>query len=253
MSITQADQEGTKLSTDAYVALYYLDLTRIGGNEVFRFTQSSRESGPLMYGGQPYYPIDLEVDGFEWNGRGTLPTPKIRIANANRIMGGLVNNYNDLLGAPFVRIRTFRRFLDDGTSPDPTAHFPLDIYKIDRKVAHTKTSIEWELAASMDQEGKLIPGRQILRDVCTHRYLVFNADRGDFLHYNISTGQFDFGIATCPYRHQDGFFNERGEPLNEANKRFDRCGKKLSDCRLRFGTTDPLPTRAFPSAARLRP
>ena len=53
-------------------------------------------------------------------------------------------------------------YLDNGATPNPDVHFVPDIYTIDRKSAQTKILIEFELAAILDQQGKVIPARQII-------------------------------------------------------------------------------------------
>ncbi|CAO3459797.1 Phage minor tail protein [Azospirillum argentinense] len=225
-----------KPQPSAYVTLFQLDLTALGGI-VYAFTQSQHETAALRYGGVEYTPIDIEAEGFEWNGTGSLPTPKIRVANVNRAFSALVGAYGDLLGAQVTRIRTFRRFLDGEPEADAAAHLPLDVYRIERKATHNKVFIEWELAAVLDQEGRLLPGRQILRDACMHRYRRWTG------------AGFDYTRASCPYA-GGAMFKATGEPTGAGHE--DVCGKRLSDCKLRFGANAVLPTRAFPGVARLR-
>ena len=219
----------------AYVALYELDTRPVGGSDILYFTQSQYETAPVVFRGKTYVPVDIEVDGFEWNGRGQLPTPRVRIANANRVLSSLVIGFDDLLGCPFTRLRTFRQFLDNEPLADPNAVFPPDVYRIERKSSHNKVFVEWELAAAMDQQGRFLPGRQILRDSCTHRYRTWNG-----------TG-YDYSKATCPYA-GTGAWNEFGVATIPSA---DQCGKRVTDCKLRFGTA-PLPTRAFPGVNRNR-
>jgi phage-related protein len=114
--------------------------------------------------------------------------------------------------------------------------FPVEVYTIERKSAHTKTFVEWQLAAAIDQEGRMLPGRQVLRDTCLHRYRSFEG------------GTFNYSRASCPYTGA-ACFTATGTP---TTAQFDVCGKKLSDCRLRFGQNANLPTRAFPGVSRLR-
>ena len=90
----------------------------------------------------------------------------------------------------------------------------------------------------MDQEGRKLPGRQVLKDACTHIY-----------RFPDGMGDFDYTNATCPYVGTD-YFEATGASTNDPA--LDKCGKKLSDCRLRFGQHGVLPTRAFPGVARVR-
>ena len=219
------------------VTLFELDLTALGGT-VERFTSSIDAGGAIVFDGNTYTAIPIEADGFEWTGRGPLPKPTLRIANVNKVAHALVIGFDDLVGASLKRIRTFQEFLDNGSDPDPTAIFPVDLYVVERKRAHNKVFIEWELSAAMDQQGRMLPGRQVLREACTHRYRVFDPNTNDF----------DFTNATCPYT-ADPSFDETGAAVSKVN---DRCGKRLSDCRIRFGETAELPTLQFPGVARVR-
>jgi lambda family phage minor tail protein L len=233
LRITRLAQQ---LETDDLVVLYELDASALGDN-LYRFTSSAYATGPVSFGGNVYAPVPVESQGWEWSGQGPFPRPTITLANVNQIFGAAANAFDDLRGATLTRIRTFRRFLDDGADPDPEAVMPLDIYRVERKTSQTKVAITWELASVFDQEGVMLPRRQILQSACTHRYRVWDA----------AAGAFDYTRATCPYAGAASF-TAAGVPTSAPN---DRCGKRLSDCRLRFGS-QPLPTRAFPGVARVR-
>ncbi|MGQ7245512.1 hypothetical protein ACUN9V_18890, partial [Salinicola sp. V024] len=45
-------------------------------------------------------------------------------------------------------------------------------------------------------------------------------------------------------------FDQQGDAVDDESK--DVCGKRLSDCRVRFGANNPLPTRAMPGLARYK-
>lgn len=218
---------------DEFVILYDVDATNVGG-DVLHFTSSAYETTSVQWRGNTYSPIPIETDGWEWNGQGSLPTPTMKVANANGIIGGLVIAYSDLLGATVTRWRTFRRYLDGQEDADPDSHFPVDVFKIERKVAHAPTHIEWELSAAMDHEGRMIPGRQALRS-CPLRYRRWTGTA------------FDYSKATCPYV-GDNCFTSMGVATTSSN---DKCGKKLSDCLLRYGTAE-LPFGGFPGVAKVR-
>jgi lambda family phage minor tail protein L len=212
------------------VVLFELDCSFVGG-PVYHFTSTAYSTEAIVFDGVTYVPIDVEADGFECSGQGSLPTPKIRLSNANQVVNSAVITYSDLIGATFTRIRTFKQFLDDGDTPNPAAVMPLDIYKIERKVNQNKVFIEWELSASIDQAGKKLPGRQVLKDACTHIYRRY------------VDGDFDYSKATCPYVDTNYFTRIDEDTTNPA---LDQCGKRLTSCRLRFGEHGKLPTRSFP-------
>jgi lambda family phage minor tail protein L len=226
-----------KLSAGELIELYQLDITALGG-QTYHFTSSVNGANPVEFDGVTFTPIDLETSGWEWNGQGAAPRPRLKIANTSQLITVAVIEFKDLVGGKVTRIRTFKRFLDGQPDADPSAIFPVDIYSIERKVTQNKVFIEWELSMSLDQSGKKLPGRQILRDACTHRYRVYNPE----------TAEFDYTEATCPYS-GTAYFNDVGQQVFDASR--DRCGKRLSDCRKRFGSAGVLPTRAFPGVARL--
>lgn len=221
------------LEADQIVHLYELDASSLGGG-VYRFTSSAEETAPVSFGGNEYAPVPIETDGWEMTSQGTLPRPTIKVANVNGAFSAAVNEFGDLVGCVFRRIRTFRRFLDGEADADSSAHFPIDIYRVEQKTNQNRVYIEWTLAAAFDQQGRKLPGRQVLQSACTHVYRRWTGTA------------FDYSSATCPYTGDD-CFDTTGAATTEAN---DKCSKRLqSGCIKRFGTSG-LPTRAFPGVGR---
>ena len=121
--------------------------------------------------------MPIQVEGFAFQ-KGQLPRPTLTISNALGTITAILLNVNstttgnDLTGATVTRIRTLARYLDSinfpgntnpfGT-PDPTAEFPKEIYKIDRKSAENRDIVEFELAAVFDLAGIRAPKRQCTR------------------------------------------------------------------------------------------
>ncbi len=225
------------LAPGAIVELFELDATGIGG-EVNRFhagTNALRQ--PVVWQGNTYQPFPVEASGFEFNGRGQLPRPVLRVVNVTGLLGALVREYQDLLGARVTRKRTLAKYLDavnfpGGVNPtaDPDAHLPDDIYVIDRKSAENKVMVEFELAASFDIPGVMLPRRIITQNACTWQYRVNDASSG------------------CSYT-GTSYFDATDEPVGSAG--LDVCGKRLSSCQARFGTA-PLPFGGFPAAGLTR-
>lgn len=228
-SVVQTADPGEK------VTLFRLDTTSIGG-DVKYFCQASINSVGVTFATIYYTPVDVEFSGFETSGTGGLPTPRMKLSNTNGVFQTIVNTYGDLVGCVIQRVRTFKRFLDGEPEADPMAFYGPDTFRIERKVAENPVFIEWELSASFDQEGKMLPGRTIVRDTCLWRYRSYN------------NGVFDYTRVQCPYTGTT-YFDEIGGVTDAAH---DRCGRRLSDCKLRFGENGVLPFGGFPGTARVR-
>ena len=226
-------------SAGRIVSLYTLDATARNTSSFFRFTNTTDGAGgPILFDGDTYVPIPIDVEGFEREANGALPRPKIKVSNANSTLTSVMEEYNDLIGAKLTRVRTFERFLDTGSEPDATQTFGTEIYNISRKTQHNKVFIEFELATSMDQQHLLIPRRQMFRRSCRHRYR----------HFNTQLDDFDYTGVTCPYSLVPSF-DRNGLPCEPE---FDQCAKHLGACQQRFGEDVPLPIWAFPGMARVR-
>lgn len=233
-SVVQSPNPGEK------VTLFRLDTTALGG-DVKYFCQASINGSGVTFQGIYYTPVDVEFSGFETSGAGGLPTPQMKLANTNGVFQGIVNAFGDLIGATIYRIRTFRRFLDGQPDADATAYYGPDTFRIERKVSENPVFIEWELSAAFDQEGKMLPGRTIIRDTCLWRYRYWDASK--------TPAAFDYSKAQCPYT-GSAYYTELG--VVTTNPALDKCGRRLSDCKLRFGANQPLPFGGFPGAARVR-
>jgi lambda family phage minor tail protein L len=220
------------------VTLYVLDCSDIGGS-TYRFTNMTSVSGgvysAVVFQGQTYYPVDIEAKGFEYTGDGQLPRPTLKLNSRETTIKAAISTYDDLLGSVVYRKRTFKKYLDNQPDADSTAEFPIDIYIIEKKLVQNNIYVEFELSAYMDHTGKKIPGRTVIKSTCTHTYRYWNGS--------------SFTYGSCPY---DGanYFERDGTPT--VNEDEDKCGKRLSDCELRFGENNPLYTRAFPGVGRLR-
>lgn len=223
------------------IVLWELDLTSLGG-AVYRFTSCTSESGAIRvavtFDGETYYPREFEATGFGHTGKGQQPRPKIRIADTDNTIHDLCMAYQDMLGAVVKRIRTFTRYLDDGVQADPGARFPIDVYVIAKKPTQTKIFYEFELNPYMDKEGKRVPGRLVLKDIC------------QFVYRRWSVSSFDYHLEKpCPY-HGGLYFKKDGSSTSDAGE--DDCPHTLDGCKARYGTYGPMPFGGFPGMNRLK-
>jgi lambda family phage minor tail protein L len=211
------------------VELY--NLNSIDEATTYNFCNGVMDNGAMVvFGGVSYTPLPVESEGWENTGEGKLPRPIMRVSNVTGVLQSAVNANNDLVGWTLTRRRTFYQYLDAGSSPDPTAQFPIDSFIIDRKTKQSNSIIEWELTALLDIENIQIPRKQAL-GTCTHRYR------------NYVGSAFVYTDVTCPYT-GTSYFTDAGSATTAA---LDNCGRRLRDCKLRFGTTAILPYEGFPN------
>jgi lambda family phage minor tail protein L len=226
-----------KLAPSAIIELFEIHLvTEIhGANTVFRFHAGTNaiNNGNIVWAGNSYQAFPVEATGFEYNGNGQLPRPKLVISNVLRFVTSILlavnetNPGNDLNGAKFIRIRTLSRYLDaanfsgGNANADPTAEFPREIYYLDRKVVETRAAVEWELAAAFDLVGVRAPKRQCIANLC----------------------QWVYRSAECSYTAAT-YFDANNNSVGSAAA--DVCGKRLTSCATRFGVTAQLPFGSYP-------
>jgi lambda family phage minor tail protein L len=222
-----------KLEPGAIVELFEVDLTPFGG-DLLRFHAGTNELRQgVVWKGNAYTAFPVQASGFEFNGQGQNPRPKLVVANVLGSITALVLQYQDIVGARVTRRRTLAKYLDavnfpGGVNPtaDPTAEFPNDVFYIDRKAGETNEVVEFELAAAMDMSGVMLPRRQVVQNVCPWRYR----------------------SSECSYTGAN-YFDANDQPTTLAN---DVCGKRLSSCKARFGEYGELPYGGMPAAGLVR-
>lgn len=232
MTIIATDQQA--LDQDVVVTMFELDATRFGEG-VIRFSSTSNHGAPLRFDNFDYPPFPVKAEGFEWNGSGTMPRPTLTLAAKDLMFLALVIEADDLIGCPVKRIRTYRKYLDDGATPNPSAMFPPDFYVIERKTSQKRTLLQFELSTKMDQQGLMIPKRQVLRDACTHRFRYWAGNK------------WNYDGVTCPYAGTN-MYEPNGTQTFDPTKA--KCGKRLSDCQTHFGPGAVLPFYGYPGVAR---
>lgn len=228
------DSDVQKLAPGALVELFVLDPTALGG-AISRFHSGLNElKTAVIWQGETYSPFPIEASGFELSGRGTLPQPKVRVANVTGLISALCSELEDLVGATLTRKRTLAKYLDavnfaGGVNPtaDPTQELRDEIWGVNRKSEENKVYVEFELGSPFDVAGVKLPRRQVIANVCPWRY------RG----------------AECGYA---GGAVATSNDVATTVLADDQCGKRLRSCKLRFGTYAELPYGGFPGAGLVR-
>lgn len=219
----------------ALVELFELDLSVISaGAPTLRFVGDHTGLSMIRRGSNRYWPVPLEVEGFDRGGAGAPPQPTLRVGNVWGALAPWVWAGQDLVGATLRRVIVLRSNLDDGDDPDSSAYLLFDDYMLEQKTEQTPTHIAWRLVASIDQGRRQLPGRQVIRDVCQLRYRIWTGSA------------WDYSQATCPYT---GASMWDVTDTSTATQSEDLCSKRISGCRLRFAPS-ALPTSAFPGVGR---
>jgi phage-related protein len=246
------------IAPGALIELFQLELNvpQHGVAETYYFHAgtSLNNNGDLIWAGQPYMALPIEVEGFEYSGQGTLPRPRMRISNIMGTITALILTLPEgLEGAKFTRIRTLARFIDsdnfpagvdylltedsfalmyeDSTfiyqevgnpfgTPDPLAEWPREIFFVDRKSAENRDVVEYELASAFDMAGVRAPKRQC-----------------------ITRCQWVYRSNECSYAGTN-FFNSSDVAVGNASQ--DVCGKRVDSCKARFGQSAELPFGGYP-------
>ncbi|UOA08321.1 phage minor tail protein L [Methylobacter sp. S3L5C] len=217
-----------KLTPTAKIDLYSVDLNSIGVGEVHYFyAGTSTMSAPVVYLGDTYTPWLVKVSGIDKRGGGSSPRPTIEVGNANRLITDLCATYQDMVGATVRRRRTLAKYLLANT-----ADFIDELYLIERRAEETNESVKFELASPMDFLNKQLPGVLALATGCNHRYR----------HTDSGSGCSWAGTNSAKW------FSAVGDPV--LTNTADVCGKRLSDCKLRFGATNPLDYAGNPGLGR---
>lgn len=209
-------EEIQSLSPSAIIELFVLDTTMLEGGDIYRFHPGTNNlQSSVTWQGKEYLPLPIEAEGFDVTAAGSLPRPKIRVANVQGLFSAMVASMDDLVGCKITRKRTMARFLDaenfKGGNPeaDPSQHFPDQMWFIDQKTSENKHLIEWELASAFDLQGVMLPFRQVIQNSCCWGY------RG----------------PECGYD-GDEYYDKDDKRTFDASKDF--CSKRLSGCEVRF-------------------
>ena len=255
-----------KLSVMGLVTLYELDATKLGAGvmrwhghmshedwefiyrytDKSRYTDMTRHTDPtgtkdiirrdIIWAGQEYTPVSIKTDGLEVRSDGRPSSPTMAIGNNIDGIGGAVTAmcalYSDFVGANLRVITLLAKHLDsanftDGNPSADSSQYNQQFWTVEQKTQETSLVINFELANPLAAQRKRIPARNIT-PYC--HWAVCGNYRGESCGYT--------GVA---------MFTESGRPT--ANPALDKCGGRISDCKLRFGQHEPLSFGGFASSS----
>jgi lambda family phage minor tail protein L len=183
MPTSAVSTETTKLTPSSIIQLFILDATNIGASDLLYFHNGSNGLyRDVIFAGQSYVAFPIETEGFEIDGKGQLPRPKLRAANIQGFISTYLNSFDDLVGAKVTRRKVFAKYLDVTNFPnninpfgtaDPTAAFPDEIFYIDRKLSENRIFVEWELVTPLEAPQAKLPNRIMLANQCIWKYRGF--------------------------------------------------------------------------------
>jgi lambda family phage minor tail protein L len=227
-------QDITKLEVSGIIEFIVLDTTTVGGAIYYFVNSTNALSQSVVWQGRTYLPFPIQATGFELQGSGPMPRPKLTASNVLSLIGVLIRDYQRLEGCKVTRKRTLIKYLDAINFPgavnptaDPAAQYPDDIYYIDRVASRNKMQVQWDLASPMDLAGVQLPRRQIHSRLCTWAYR----------------------SSECGYT---GGAVAKADDTPTSTLALDSCGHRLGSCKLRFGQYAELPFGGFPGAGILR-
>ncbi|WP_394262159.1 phage minor tail protein L [Moraxella boevrei] len=191
-----------------FITLYELDARKLGG-EVYRF--HGHNDGVITWQNQAFTPISIKADGLEMrsDGRASAPTLTIHndIGGVPQALRFLCMRFKDFAGAKLKVIHTLAEYLNN---PDEQ-NYRIQNWYIEQKTAETNATTTFELSNPVDFEGQKIPVRQIT----------------SYCHWAVC-GR--YRMEECGYMGTARFTND-GKPTD--NPELDKCGGRLSDCKLR--------------------
>ncbi|MEY1162435.1 phage minor tail protein L [Providencia manganoxydans] len=207
----------TELEADAELTLYEIDFTNIGGIR-YRFHDGANELlKPVVWQGKEYEPYPISGSGFNFNGKGPASRPTIALSNVFGLVTGIASRLDSGVGGYVIRRKVNTRFLDAINFANGNEYADPSQESVSRWVIEQLTTINpetatFELATPSETDGAMLPARVILSDVCPWSY------RSE-----------ECGYKGAPVA------DELGNPTSDPTK--DKCGKQLSDCKLRNNTS----------------
>ena len=173
----------------------------------------------IIWQGETFEPMALEVSGLEMRSDGKASAPTLSMTNN---IGGIQNavsayclQFSDFAGAKLKVITTLAKYLDaeNFSSGNATASSEAkeQLWYIEQKTSENANAVTFELSNPIDFEGLRIPVRQI-SNYCN--WAAVGDYRGEECQY--------MGVE---------MFTDKDIPTD--NPALDRCGGRLSSCRIR--------------------
>lgn len=179
MTLIVTNQEASSLTPSTLITLITVDCT-VNGGQIYNFYDGTANNyQPLTFNGVVYDAFPFKLEGFDIDGKGSLPRPKITLANIKGFVSSLILRYDNIIGARFIRTRVYARFLDSSNfpnninpygTPDPTAAYPDEIFFVNRKITENSQIVQFEIVTPLELDNAKLPKRQIFANICFFDY-----------------------------------------------------------------------------------
>lgn len=215
--------ELAKLEQDALLELWDIDLTKLTsvlGTQgiVYRLHNGVNEKGEnVVWKGTSYTPYPIKGSGFEATVQGTSNRPTLALSNLFGLVTGLVNEFDDCLGAVVCRRQVYANNLDPVNFANNTnnRHNPnneiVNYFVIEQVESLSTDVVRFKLALPTELDGLLLPARMMMSNTC----------------------QFVYRSPECGYT-GGAVADEKDQPTSDLKK--DKCSKCLTGCTLRNNT-----------------
>ncbi|MBF7694224.1 phage minor tail protein L [Acinetobacter pollinis] len=207
--------DNTNITTDS--TLIHADkLFDVGGEQVWYRN--------IIFDGQTYEPMALQVDGLEMSSTGKASTPTLTMANSINGVQGAVSayclNFDDFAGAKLKVIRTFAKYLDSENFSQGNPHANVNesktqVWYIEQKTSENIQTVVFELSNPIDFQGLKIP----VRNITGYCQWAIDGYRGEQCQY---TGM--------------KYFTDKNEPTDDPSQ--DKCRGDFRACKSRYNESN---------------
>lgn len=211
------------LEQDALLDLYELDLTKLTSRagttgKIYRLHNGVNEKGEnVVWKGNAYTAYPIKGSNFAQSATGASNRPTLAISNLFGFVTGLVNDFDDCLGAVVCRKQVYAENLDpvnfnSGANPKFNPNREITTYFVVEQVdAITADVVQFRLAVPTELDKMMLPARSMMANTC----------------------QCIYRSAECGYS-GTLYFDDKDRPTSDPKK--DSCSHLITGCRSRGNT-----------------
>ena len=224
-------KEVEKIVPGTIVDLFILDLNSIKVGEVYYFYNGVDQNyGPVLFQGKTYQPFPIVFSGVKRTSTGSEFRPTLKVSNGFGLISNIIAQYNDLVGTAVYRRRTKAEWL--GTNTTDTTMYVEEKFYIEQLESEDESIIQFLLSNPLDFAKFKLPGRTAVANTCPWIY---------------KSTEYGSGCG-WPGTDSSKWFDENDNPV--VLQQDDKCGKRLSSCKARFGQFGELDYGGFPALGR---